>query len=157
MAYFAWAPGTGVSTVDPGNRDVSADLPFSFQTELPEASPIRLSASGNPVIGGSMSFQTDNLPASSLLSIYLLSTGQINPGVDLGIINAGGCSAYVTLPETLSAVQLGGPSAATTISIPNDPYFAGFSFYSQSIALDPTANVLGVMTTNGVASYMNSF
>jgi hypothetical protein len=157
VSYFAWAPGTGVSSVDPGSRDVSADLPFSFQTQLPEAFPIALSGQGNPVVGGSVTFQTDNLPASSLLSIYLLSTGQSNPGIDLGVIGAGGCSAYVTLPEVLSAVQLGGPSASTTISIPNDPFFAGFSFYSQAVALNPTANPAGVMTTNGVASFMNSF
>jgi hypothetical protein len=63
-----------------------------------------------PIIGTTMSFQTTGVPASGL-SFYLLSAGQLNPGVNLGILGAPACFAYITLPEALSVLQIGAPTA----------------------------------------------
>jgi len=153
-----WTPGTGFSAVDAGSLDLSGRLPVGFTTSTPEvaSSTVTLAATASPIIGTTMSFQTSGLPASGL-SFYLLSAGQLNPGVNLGILGAPACFAYITLPEALSVVQIGTPTATASFGIPNDPFFAGQSFFSQVAAVDPTANALGFTTSNGVRSFMNAF
>lgn len=142
----------GSNGVDGGSQDFTAGSPSS-QTE---AQAVRLAATNRPVIGLTQNFTTSNIPATSALSLYVLSTGQLNPGVDLGVIGAAGCNAYVTLPEVLSILQLTNPTATSGVSIPNDPFFVGQSFYSQAVVLDATANAAGLLVSNGVTSLMGS-
>jgi len=157
FALVGWTPGTGASVVDAGSIDLTAALPSTFTTVSPEAGfVVSLAATAAPIIGTTMSFQTTGVPASGL-SFYLLSAGQLNPGVNLGILGAPACFAYITLPEALSVLQIGAPTATASFAIPNDPFFAGQSFYSQVAAVDPTANALGFTTSNGVRSFMNAF
>jgi len=156
VCIVGWAPGTGASVLDGGSIDISASLPGSFQTTQPEKRPLSLAAAGNPTIGGSVTFTTDQISGSGL-SFYLLSAAQFNPGLDLGVFGAPGCQAYVQLPEILSNLQVGLPTATTVLSIPNDPFFAGLAVFSQSVALDASANAFGIITSNGVRSYLNAF
>jgi hypothetical protein len=156
VCIVGWTPGTGASVIDGGSIDISATLPGSFQTTQPEKQPLSLSAAGNPTIGGTVAFTTSQITGSGL-SFYLLSAAQFNPGLDLGVFGAPGCQAYVQLPEILSNLQVGLPTASTNLTIPNDPFFAGLAVFSQSVALDATANAFGIITSNGVRSYLNAF
>jgi hypothetical protein len=153
---IGWAPGTGASVVDAGSIDFSARLAAGFQSTSPEQRALALTSATAPVIGSAVTFTTNEIPATGL-SFYLVSAGQYNPGLDLGIIGAPGCQAYITLPELLSSLQIGAPSATSTYTIPNDPFFIGVSIYSQAVAVDPTANAFGFITSNGVASTLNAF
>jgi hypothetical protein len=156
VCIVGWTPGTGASVVDAGSIDISTRIVGSFQTTSPEQRALRLSTATNPVLGTTMTFTTNEIPATGL-SFYLVSAGQYNPGLDLGIIGAPGCQAYITLPELLSSLQIGAPSATSTYTIPNDPFFIGVSIYSQAVAVDPAANAFGFITSNGVASTLNAF
>ncbi len=156
VCIIGWAPGTGASVVDAGSIDFSARLAAGFQSTSPEQRALALASTTPPVLGASVTFQTSEIPATGL-SFYLLSAGQYNPGLDLGVIGAPGCQAYIQLPEILSLLQIGGPSASSTYSIPNDPFFIGVSVYSQSVAVDPAANAFGFITSNGVTSTFNAF
>ena len=153
---IGWAPGTGASVVDAGSIDFSARLAGGFQSSSPEQRALALSSATAPVIGSAVTFTTNQIPATGL-SFYLVSAGQYNPGLDLGIVGAPGCNAYIQLPEILSSLQIGTPSATSSYTIPNDPFFIGVSIYSQAVAVDPAANAFGFITSNGVASTLNAF
>ena len=155
-AIVGWTPGRGPSAVDAGSIDFSARLAAGFQSTSPEQRALSLATATNPVIGSTMTFTTDQIPATGL-TFYLLSAGQYNPGLDLGVIGAPGCQAYITLPEILSSLQIGTPTATTSVTIPNDPFFAGIAIYSQAVAVDPSANAFGFITSNGIRSYLNAF
>ena len=142
----------GSNAANPGSSDLTAGTVSS----VAEAKALKLAAGSRPVIDASMTFTTSEIPASAAFSLYVLSVGQINPGLDLGIIGAPGCNAYVQLPEVLSSFQIGGPTASTVVSIPNDPFFVGQSFFSQAIGLDATANAAGIISSNGVSCLMGS-
>jgi hypothetical protein len=155
-SIVGWTPGRVASVIDAGSIDISTRIVGSFQTTTPEQRALRLSTATNPIIGSTMTFTTNEIPATGL-SFYLLSAGQYNPGLDLGVIGAPGCNAYITLPEILSSLQIGSPSATSNLTIPNDSFFAGIAIYSQAVALDPSANAFGFITSNGVRSYLNAF
>ncbi len=142
----------GSNAANPGSSDLTAGTVSS----VAEAKALKLAAGSRPVINASMTFTTSEIPASAAFSLYVLSVGQINPGLDLGIIGAPGCNAYIQLPEVLSNFQIGGPTASTVVSIPNDPFFVGQSFFSQAIGLDATANAAGIISSNGVSCLMGS-
>lgn len=150
VAITGFSRGNGAN--DPGSSDLTAG-PVSSQTE---AEALRLTAGSRPIINQSVTFTTRDISATAAFSLYVLSSGQYNPGLDLGIIGAAGCKAFVTLPEILSSFQMGSPTAATILAIPNDPYFVGLSVYSQAIALDATANAAGILSSNGLSSLIGS-
>jgi hypothetical protein len=150
IAITGFSRGSGAT--DPGSSDLTA----ATVSSVGELKGLKLAASARPVINTSLTFTTSNIPASTAFTLYVLSVGQINPGVDLGIIGAPGCNAYIQLPEVLSNFQIGGPTATTVVSIPNDPFFVGQSFYSQAIGLDATANAAGITSSSAVSCLMGS-
>lgn len=150
VALTGFSRGNGA--VDPGSSDLTAAT-VSSRTEQRS---LTLSTSQRPLINTSMTFTTGQIPATAAFSLYVLSLGQVNPGADLGVIGAPNCRAYVTLPEVLSNFQLGGPTATTVVSIPNDPFFVGQAFFSQAIALDATANAAGIISSGAVSCVMGS-
>ena len=150
IALTGFSRGSGAT--DPGSSDLTAGTVSS----VAELKGLKLAASARPVVNTSMTFTTSNIPASTAFTLYVLSVGQINPGVDLGIIGAPGCNAYIQLPEVLSNFQIGGPTATTVVSIPNDPFFVGQSFYSQAIGLDASVNAAGITSSSAVSCLMGS-
>ncbi len=156
VCIVGWTPGTPVSVVNAGSIDISATLAAGFSTSSPEQRALTLASATPPVIGTTVTFTTNEVPATGL-SFYLLSAGQYNPGLDLGVLGAPGCQAYITLPEVFSSLQIGSPSGSSSFGIPADPFFIGQSFYSQAAAVDPAANAFGFTTSNGVTSTMNAF
>jgi hypothetical protein len=156
VSIIGWTPGTPVSVVNAGSIDFSARLASGFSTQSPEQRALTLNSATAPVLGSTVTFTTGEIPASAL-SFYLLSAGQYNPGLDLGVVGATGCQAYIVLPEILSSLQIGAPTATSSFGIPADPYFIGVSVYSQAAAVDPAANAFGFTTSNGVTSTINAF
>ncbi len=148
------APGVGVSVVNAGSVDFGA---AGFSTNATESLPLALAGTSAPVLGTSLGFQADNIPASQVLSLYVMSAGQINPGLDLGSIGAPGCSAFVSLPELVTIDLLTQPSASVSYAIPADAALVDLEIYSQAISFVAGVNAFGMITSNGVASKLNSF
>lgn len=150
----AWLVGyaPGAATVNPGSRPLSA-LPQLLNPV--DVAPLSLSCAPNPVVGNTLTWTTNNIPASSSLSVLLVSLAQVNPG--LPVPGTNGCFQLVDLTSAVSYLQLGNPSATTSIAVPNNPGLSGLPIACQSIALDPTANLLGAITSNGVSSVIGTF
>jgi len=109
------------------------------------------------VIGSTVVYTTSNIPAATQLSALIMSFGQINPGIDLGVIGAPGCSQLVNTNGSNSVAMFGSPSVSQSLFIPAVPAFAGTVLYCQSATLTPGVNALGALTSNGVRTFVQAF
>lgn len=106
-----------------------------------------LIASTLPVSGATMSSITTGVPASGQV-FGVVGFGAPTP-VDLSVIGMTGCSLYPTTIElTMTLTNLGGV-ATWALPVPLDANLNGVVFVQQVIAVDPGANALGLITSNG--------
>ncbi|MEY3160592.1 MAG: hypothetical protein RIT25_583 [Planctomycetota bacterium] len=146
-----YAPGS--ATIDPGSRSLATALPLLLPaTDVPA---LALACAPNPVIGNTLTWTTSNIPATSSLSLLLVSLAQVNPG--LPVPGTPDCLQLVNLATAQNYVQIGGPTATTSLVVPNNPSLSGLPIACQAIALDPSANLLGAITSNGVSSVIGTF
>ncbi len=155
-AIVGWTPGT-LSTINAGSRDISATLPASFSTQLPEQLGLAMSAAPSPILGTTVNFTTNNIPAGAIVSSTLLGFTQVNPGIDLGFLGAPGCSQYVDSTTAVGVLGFGSPSVSVALALPNLPGLSGLLLFGQTVSLVPGVNALGAVTSNGVRSYVNTF
>ncbi len=146
--FVGFAPGNGAA--EPITTDISASLPFD--SDGADVEGLTLSSS-SPVVGTPVSYTLDAIPTGTLAYGLIFGVTQVNPGMDLGMIGAPGCSRYVDGDFFTSLViSPMTPTDTTTIAFPNDPILIGFTFYTQAASLTPGVNPLGVLTSNGVSS-----
>jgi hypothetical protein len=102
-----------------------------------------------PHIGQTFSLQVNNLPFTGPVFLFLgLSNTTYGPTplpLSLGFLGAPGCTALAS-GEALYVLTNVLGSAVWQFAVPNAP---GASFYNQAFVLDPTANALGLTTSNG--------
>lgn len=155
-SLVGWSPGTGFSTADIGNFDISAMLPATFSTTATESLPLALAASNTPALGATVTYTASRVPAMGV-SAVLISLIQVNPGIDLGYMGAPDCLALVDLNSAASSLMLGSPTATFAFAVPNNPAFVGLPLNVQAASLDAAANALGVITSNGISSVVGNF
>jgi hypothetical protein len=103
-----------------------------------------------PVLGGTLQSSVINLPSGLAWMIAGLSRTQSGPfglPLDLTQIGMPGCSLQAEL-LTLSALTVAGSNGTWTLAIPLVPGLAGTSVYHQALALDLSANALGLVVSN---------
>jgi hypothetical protein len=135
----------GGTARDPGNRDISATLPFTTSTDM---NALALAASARPVLGASINLVTTNCATASV-GANILSFTQHNPGLPLAGLGMPGCQQYVGL-DAVSLFFPSGGTGSNSFSIPNNPAYAGMHVFSQSAAFVTGLNPLGVISSNGV-------
>lgn len=128
-----------------------------FSTASSEVNPLSLAVAPAPVLGSVITYTTTNITASSILSALVLSFGGFDPGVSLTALGAPGCSQFVDLSLGDTSVYFGFPTVTSQLTIPNNSSFAGTILYNQAIALDPSANTLGILASNGVRLFLQGF
>jgi hypothetical protein len=163
-AYVVGYKGPGAQT-DGGSVNLSSALPatYNWVPGLPlvlTASPAPVST---PISGTVVTYTTSNIPeyyptSGIYIAMNILSLGQIPaPGLDLIIIGAPGCPAFVSSLDVTQAMVGASNSQSVTFSIPPGVP-AGLTIYSQSAALvQPFSlpngqNAFGLTTSNGIAS-----
>jgi hypothetical protein len=139
----------GGSSLDPGNRDISATLANLFFAGR-DILPLSLSASARPITGTAINLVTDNVPGNTPIGANLLGFTQILPGLDLGSIGMPGCSQYLGVTVSTLFLSAGG-RGTNALVIPNVPAYSGMVLYSQSAALSSGVNLLGALSSNGLA------
>ena len=142
---------------DPGSTDISAALPGTFTIGTVDVAPVVLAATPAPVLGNTVGFTTSNIPAATVLTGHILSFGQVFPGIDLGFLGAPTCLQLVNTAGSSSVLLFGSPTVTHNITIPNIASFAGIILFTQSASLTPGVNPLGLLTSNGIKSFINSF
>ncbi|MEY4673976.1 MAG: hypothetical protein RL148_1760 [Planctomycetota bacterium] len=156
VSIVGWTPGSTLSTVNAGGKDLLVDVPAGFTVSSPEQSGLALAAAPAPVLGTSVTYTTNNIPSTASISLMLLSFQRVNPG--LAIPGAPTCQQLIDLSATANYLLL--PSAGTAtqvLTLPNNPGLAGLPVAAQSFSLDATQNLLGVVSSNGVFSVLNAF
>ncbi len=76
--------------------------------------------------------------------------GSLSLPFDLGLIGAPSCAQRVSLDVDLPLTVDGDGVATLDLSIPDDLIFVGNSLYLQAVVLNPAANQLGAITSNGL-------
>jgi hypothetical protein len=141
-ALVGWSPGA--NNRDPGNRDISATLPF---TTAADQTGVALAASARPVVGGNVTLTTSNIPAGAPFGALLLGLTQFNPGIQVPILPTG----CVQHNEALSSVLFfpAGTTANSVLGFLNPvANFPGVELQVQSAVY--TGSPLA-LTSNGVA------
>jgi hypothetical protein len=138
----------GGSSLDPGNRDISATLASSFTCGI-DVRALDLTATARPLVGTSLNLVTANVPGNSPVGVNLLSFTQHNPGLDLTSLGMPGCRQYTGLDVSRLFIPAAGQGTSPFV-LPNVPAYSGLICYSQSAAFSASANPLGVLASNGL-------
>ena len=110
-------------------------------------------ATSQPLVGTSATVEVDNLPAN--VAFFLVGFSRTSSlfgplPVDLTVYGAPGCFGRVAPDAT--TLLLGANNRATwSLSVPAGPGLIGLQFFTQALALDPTANALGAVTSDAAA------
>jgi hypothetical protein len=123
---------------DPGASDIS---------NPGGATAVAHTVSAMPRLGTSVNLLATELPASTIATLSMLGLGQ--QSLDLSAFGSPGCTLLTQILSS-SAMTLGSGSASRSLTIPNDPSLVGGIVTSQCIVADPSANQLGILTTNGI-------
>jgi hypothetical protein len=107
------------------------------------------------VLGANVVLTTNNMPLSTALALNVVG---INPsgGVEL-LPGAPGCFSYLNfvggeLVYMLTVL----PSDVVNLTIPNDPFFLGVEYYTQTVCFAPGVNPFSLVTSNAVKGTINS-
>jgi hypothetical protein len=99
-----------------------------------------------------------NAPASSLglfaLGLSKTTWNSIPLPLDLNVVNAPGCSLYVSLDVQFVIATDAVGNASFKLGIPNTPQLAGLRFYNQ-YAIGAPVNGFGVAFSNGGEGQIN--
>ncbi|MBK8101661.1 MAG: hypothetical protein IPK26_31655 [Planctomycetes bacterium] len=142
---FSRGGTTTVLAVDPGNRDLSHETPFTTAAEGTQAG-MTLVPSIRPVLGVPTGFTLThtlaNMPATAAIAAVLLDFTHVAPGTPLPLGNPG-CLQSILVPNTLDMVFSPIPAPWTTIGLPlplgTSPDAGGWmgaQLYTQGVTLN---------------------
>jgi len=103
-------------------------------------------------LGRSLSMELANLPQSAgflLLGWSNTQAGAISLPFELGSVGMPGCFARVA-PDAVHLLAGTNQAATFTLPVPNLSALIGSSFYAQGYAIDPAANLAGLVPGNAV-------
>jgi len=105
--------------------------------------------STRPVLGSNPGAVTHSIPSTALAGVLVIGAIRINPGLSLTSAGAPGCFLNVS-PSVQLGFTVTGSTATHTLRLPNNPWLAKQSVHLQSAVADPKANVLGLISSNGL-------
>ncbi|MEZ6037724.1 MAG: hypothetical protein R3F29_09610 [Planctomycetota bacterium] len=141
----------GGGVADPGSISIPGSLNSGLTIcgNTSSTPDVSLTASNRPVLGTTVDFVTSDAPAGTLGGISILSTTQLDPGVDLTFLGMPGCQLYVTLDDMVIFPIVGG-TGTRSFSFPVNPALSGLQLTMQSATLTPGINAFGFVTSNGL-------
>jgi hypothetical protein len=144
-----WSRGNtgGGTSRDPGNRDLSAVMPFS--TNGPDQTPLAVD-SNLPRVGTTLTITTSNIPAAASFTAAMLTFSAVVPGIELSGLGMPNCYQHIAILGVDTLILIGTPSVSRAIPIPPGPGFIGLPLFSQSASFVAGVNPAGIITSNGV-------
>jgi hypothetical protein len=100
-----------------------------------------------PWLGDTMRTRVNTVP-TSLGALFVSSFTPATP-TSLTPFGMPGCNLLVT-PDALEFRSANAGAAEWTLAIPNNTALVGMPIHQQALPLDPTANALGVVASNGL-------
>lgn len=151
VALAGWSPGGGAK--DPGLVDISTSLPIVTQ---PDLFALAHSAGARPVLGTTVPLNTTRVPSGAIFGATMFGLAELNPGLPLASMGMPGCYQYLGIDATALWFPVNG-TGSTAFGLPSSLAFAGVQVKTQSAALVPGINALGVITSNGVRLTLDQF
>jgi len=109
-----------------------------------------------PMMGGNMIYLSQNAapnsPVALLLGFSSSQWGSLKLPLDLASIAAPGCMLYSSVQRSFLGQSDASGNAVIQLPIPDDTGLIGFTYYSQFVAIDPSANFLGLTMSNAMVS-----
>jgi hypothetical protein len=140
----------GGASADLGSTDISVRLPAGgFSTSASDSNGLA-QTSDLPRINSLMNVTTSNYATGSSIGFVCFGVTGFNPGVDMSQFGAPNCYIHVNTDFNFLVVATNGTSVLP-LQIPNDPGFQGAVLNTQTFALAPGANQLGITASNGIA------
>lgn len=152
----------GGASPDPGPTDLRALMGGTAPpVRLPpgEVARLALNAGSRPRLGTTITLTTVNETGRSI-GFTFLATRAVEPGLDLTALGAPGCTGLVDLAAGVGiplANAGGGAGMSVAVPIPNNPGLLGAVVPGQSAWFDPTANALGIVTSNGLRLALGNY
>jgi hypothetical protein len=149
-AYLVGYAAAGGASTDLGSTDISVRLPAGgFSTGTSDSNGLS-QTSDLPRINQLMNVTTTNYATGSSLGFVCFGVVGFNPGVEMSQFGAPNCYIHVNTDFNFLVVATNGTSVLP-LQIPNDPGFQGAVLNTQTFALAPGANQLGITASNGIA------
>jgi hypothetical protein len=120
---------------------------------------LRARSGSQPVLGSAFALELANVPGQ--LAAFVLGTsdqlwnGRLLP-LGLSAVGMPGCTLLAS-PDTTLLAAVGAGRATCSLSIPATPSLTGLRFFAQGLALDPTANALGIVASDAGAGVLGPF
>lgn len=122
----------------------------SFGVGCPTVAPLSLQSALRPLLGTTITLQTSNLPAGTGLCAQMFGLQSQLPPLDLTGLGMPGCTQYLQIDATTVFLPMGGVGDFP-LALPGNQVFVGLQIFSQSAALAPGVNALGVAASNALA------
>ena len=141
----------GNGTPEPGATDLSIVNGTTINSTVVQPLALDISAGTMPQVGGTFSLEVSNIAPAPNGNIALLFLSTEIPAFPLDVLGMTGCTAYLSLPEIYSTLNLtlGASTTSFTIAIPNNPALYGAQVMSQALSDDLNANAFGFSLSNG--------
>lgn len=123
----------------------------SFGSGCPAAAAPVLALDQRPVVGSTVTFETSNIAAGTVLNFWLFGFSASPFGLDLTPFGMPGCNLYLQLGTTVtnvSVVQNG--LASVPLPIPLNTSFAGIVLFGQAAPGTTGVNAAGFVASNAV-------
>src|SRR5262249_22946959 len=151
LAYRSVSGGGGGSS---GHTGALVGAPSTYSRFAPGCSGSNTASTlvpiDTPEVGKTFSVGLDQVPADAAVMVTGFSL--IGVPVDLSALGMPGCLLQVP-PDMIDIVVGSSHHATCSLTVPNDIWLRGFTFYQQALVLDPGAgNPMGaVMSTAAIA------
>ena len=140
----------GGSNLNDGGVDYTAG---AFSTFVSADQFALQMTSNTPVLASNWDLTCVNMESVAPGAFFLFGSTAINPGVDLGVLGAPGCSAYTSNDLGFSGFAPGTGSATLSLPMPSNAVFLGQSVTVQAAA-PSTQNAFGIVTSNGITGVL---
>lgn len=140
----------GGSNLNDGGVDYTAG---AFSTFVSADQFALQMTSNTPVLASNWDLTCVNMESIAPGAFFLFGSTAINPGVDLGVLGAPGCSAYTSNDLGFSGFAPGTGSATLSLPMPSNAVFLGQSVTVQAAA-PSTQNAFGIVTSNGITGVL---
>ena len=133
--------------IDPGSSNFSAGPVIVASGGAPMA--LSSPPGSRPLLGTTYPMDIDQSTNGAIIGLMVFGGTGFDPGINLTLIGMPGCELYASI-DVLLTVVLSGPLTTFPLAIPNVPALAGSLLFGQAAAFVPTANPLGIATSNGM-------
>jgi len=140
----------GGTSPDPGNSDLSVELPLSIAPAVAFSSlsvPLTMNADARPIINTTVNMIVDNMSATTLFGAVVVGINELPTPIDLGSLGMATCFQYTDQLFNVLFFPSGASSASVALTI---PAMLSLNLHTQGFSYDPggAPTAFGALASN---------